>query len=685
MSKSPFLSLAVAVALVMPASAANLLTNGDFEQGDTGQLGVIAVPGWLNWGQSGWHHDDAGRTIGTKAIVFWWDDAGLWQDVPVIPGRDYEFSVKVFNWSGNPCTWNGLMRAEFYTSTGGKLLEVQAGKYYAATDPKDEWVLLTGVVTAPANAATGRMVLNLTDWFDGVGGVLNFDDASITLVAEQGQIYVSPALINVAKGDGDQAVNVQIPAECNATQDVQVTLSSDAPDVASPVGGTNGSIELTFLAGQSNEQYVDVHFGSVGTATLTAAGCDALPGTATAHVFDLTAIDLDVPYDLMLVGRTQQATATGTFGDAGTRDVSGSVSFAVDPPSGALSVDAGGVITAVALGTAHVTASQNGVVSQSWEVQVVTPPAPEGIEIAGSGLLLVDLAATDPTAGQAAWVNKGSLRDFAQVGTPVLENVAGEIAVSFDATSAYQGPLAPVELRGGQARTIEVWAYDAEIPAGVETETMVAWGHRGGPDGTNLQFGFGDDPGWGAVSHWNPDMPWYSDPPLEGNYPPLGQWDHLVYVYDPLGSGSMKVYINGVQTNLQAVDALATHPGHINLAAPNESERAMDLTDWQRGALSLAVVRIHDGALTDEQVAKNYRRGISRPVNAGDMDLDGDVDQADLAAFLACAQGPAIPVAASWPCSIADFDGDGDADQDDFGVWQHCYSGDGVPVAPGCK
>jgi hypothetical protein len=25
---------------------AELLTNGDFEQGDTGQLGVVAIPGW---------------------------------------------------------------------------------------------------------------------------------------------------------------------------------------------------------------------------------------------------------------------------------------------------------------------------------------------------------------------------------------------------------------------------------------------------------------------------------------------------------------------------------------------------------------------------------------------------------------------------------------------------------------
>jgi hypothetical protein len=195
MHKYQLLTLLVALALVVPASAANLLTNGDFEQGDTGQIGNVAIPGWLNWGNSGWHHDDPGRTIGAKAIVFWWDDAGLWQDVPVVAGEQYEFSVEAFNWSGNPTTWNGLMRAEFYTSAGDKLLEVPVDKFYAATAPKDQWVLLSGAVTAPAGAETGRMVLNLTDWFDGVGGNLNFDNASIALVPEPATISLIGAVL----------------------------------------------------------------------------------------------------------------------------------------------------------------------------------------------------------------------------------------------------------------------------------------------------------------------------------------------------------------------------------------------------------------------------------------------------------------------------------------------------------
>jgi hypothetical protein len=178
------LAMAVMVAMVVPASA-NLLTNGGFEDGATGNI-TAGVPGWLEWGSSGWHHDDAGRVIGTKAIKFWWDDAGMWQDVPVVGGQNYEFSIQAFNASAERLTgWNGWMRAEFYGSSGENLLTAPNIKYYSATDPVDQWVSLSGVVTAPAGAVTGRMVFGIADWQPtGVSGALNFDEASIALVPE---------------------------------------------------------------------------------------------------------------------------------------------------------------------------------------------------------------------------------------------------------------------------------------------------------------------------------------------------------------------------------------------------------------------------------------------------------------------------------------------------------------------
>ncbi|GEM_PF-500122 len=75
---------------------------------------------------------------------------------------------------------------------------------------------------------------------------------------------------------------------------------------------------------------------------------------------------------------------------------------------------------------------------------------------------------------------------------------------------------------------------------------------------------------------------------------------------------------------------------------------------------------------------------ISDPVlNNFDFDRDTDVDADDLATFLGCTSGPAIPQA-TIECLMTDADGDGDVDQDDFGVFQRCLSGPGVPADPSC-
>lgn len=192
MTRVLFLALAVAAIVAAPA-AANVLLNGGFEQGDTGSINGSGNPtDWFAWGAaSGWHHDDAGRVIDTKAIKFWWDDVGLWQDVTVTAGTEYTFSVMAFNASSDRLVgWNGLLKAEFYNSALGtdpahKLSEVVVDKYYSATDPADQWVLVSGAVTPPATADIGRMILMITDWqSSGVGGSLNFDEASINPVPE---------------------------------------------------------------------------------------------------------------------------------------------------------------------------------------------------------------------------------------------------------------------------------------------------------------------------------------------------------------------------------------------------------------------------------------------------------------------------------------------------------------------
>ena len=71
------------------------------------------------------------------------------------------------------------------------------------------------------------------------------------------------------------------------------------------------------------------------------------------------------------------------------------------------------------------------------------------------------------------------------------------------------------------------------------------------------------------------------------------------------------------------------------------------------------------------------------PKVKGDLDSDGDVDDADFQIFKACVTGPAVVAAPA--CTSMDFDHDGDVDMDDFGILQRCYSGAGIPADSNCS
>ena len=218
--------------------------------------------------------------------------------------------------------------------------------------------------------------------------------------------------------------------------------------------------------------------------------------------------------------------------------------------------------------------------------------------------LLVDLRAEDLAYGSVTtWVNHGTLGSFTAQGAPVVEEVAGLKAVTFDGASWFDGPASVPGIEGKGTRTIEVWVYN---PTTVGEETMVHWSHRGGPDGTNIAFNYGNHGTWGAVGHWgSPDMPWGGS---VSPCPALGKWWQLVYTYD---GTTVRLYANGSPAGERAV-ALNTHPGNIiRIAAQGNNagtapESSLNFTG------SIAEVRIHDGVLTQKQIEQNFKLGGPR-------------------------------------------------------------------------
>ncbi len=251
----------------------------------------------------------------------------------------------------------------------------------------------------------------------------------------------------------------------------------------------------------------------------------------------------------------------------------------------------------------------------------VSRPATAGIIVAEK--LLVDLRANDLPLGPATeWRNHGTLGNFTAQGTPIVENVNGRKAVTFNGQNYFVGPASVPGIEGAGTRSIEVWALNPTIAS---EETMVSWAHRDGPNGTNMAFNYGNNTSYGAVGHWStPDMGWTGS---HAPSPTAGAWWHLVYTFD---GTTARLYVNGVQETSKAV-SLNTHGGTpIRIAAQADGTGAAAATGY-RFTGSIAEVRIHDGVLSAAEVAMNFQSkpsdvsaGVPNPA-VGAKDVPRDV------------------------------------------------------------
>lgn len=107
-------------------------------------------------------------------------------------------------------------------------------------------------------------------------------------------------------------------------------------------------------------------------------------------------------------------------------------------------------------------------------------------------------------------------------------------------------------LTGNPVHSISAWVWNPAIEA---EEAIVSWGHRGGPDGSNLGFHQGSHPSFGAVGHWGgPDVGYGNDGTDINDT--LGRWANLALTFD---GNETKVFIDGALSNSEAHGALAPH------------------------------------------------------------------------------------------------------------------------------
>jgi 6-phosphogluconolactonase (cycloisomerase 2 family)/uncharacterized protein YjdB len=183
-------------------------------------------------------------------------------------------------------------------------------------------------------------------------------------------IVVTPATVSIALGTTGQLTATGIFSD-GTTEDLTASASWISTSDAIATVGNTGNPGLVTGTG-------------VGSATITATQA-GVSGSATVTITPavLTSIVVTPAVPSIAKGTTVQLTATGTFSDGTTQDLTLSASWTT-APAGLATVDPNGLVTGTGVGSVSVTATQ-GAVSGSGTVTItsavlksitITPPNP---------------------------------------------------------------------------------------------------------------------------------------------------------------------------------------------------------------------------------------------------------------------------------------------------------------------
>lgn len=106
--------------------------------------------------------------------------------------------------------------------------------------------------------------------------------------------------------------------------------------------------------------------------------------------------------------------------------------------------------------------------------------------------------------------------------------------------NALIGPAAPLHMALDGARSVEAWILNPVVGG---EETVIAWGARGSPDGSNGSFIHGLSDSFGAFGNWGDDydLGWEASIVQD-------QWSHVAYTYDAV-TFELAAYRDGVLAN----------------------------------------------------------------------------------------------------------------------------------------
>jgi hypothetical protein len=179
--------LVVAIGLSAGTADADLLANGDFENGTVKGAFSNGYPdGWeQSRGSNGFHHADPGYKYDNLGITIWAPDTALLQHIPAGESDSFTVTADLIHPSAEPLTnRNSIIKTEFWNGplpTDTKLAETQIGLLTDA-NATNTWFHCSGTATAPAQTAQARIVLLVENTPGLSSGKAYFDNITVTQI-----------------------------------------------------------------------------------------------------------------------------------------------------------------------------------------------------------------------------------------------------------------------------------------------------------------------------------------------------------------------------------------------------------------------------------------------------------------------------------------------------------------------
>ncbi|MGK0480299.1 MAG: hypothetical protein ACJAQ3_000262 [Planctomycetota bacterium] len=353
-----------------------------------------------------------------------------------------------------------------------------------------------------SSVGTGTTTITATDPGTGVNGSTNL---TVTLAALN-SIDVTPTNPSIALGTDQQFVAIGTYTDAS-TQDLttSVTWSSAAPGTATiSNGGGSEGLASSVGTGTASISAIDPGTGVNGSASLTVTPAVLVSITVTPPAASIT------------MGSTEAYTATGTYSDVSTQDLTTSATWTSSTPATATVSNAGGsegLATAVALGSTTITAIDSGsgvsgnttldVIADITFVAAGTAISPSALDLdvptpagmAESDIMIASIAIRPSSATitpPSGWVlvrrmdNAGgasnSLAVYQRVATA---SEPGTYRWSFSSSTGSTGAIlafrgvdvtAPVDIENG-ASTANATVHDAPSVTTTAARTMLVTAH----------------------------------------------------------------------------------------------------------------------------------------------------------------------------------------------------------------